>query len=63
MPASTDPAGANLRNMRRRLASPPAVYRSFGRAALAAINTCGPQKLGLRLGVVSFCNYGMITAC
>src|SRR5687767_11970097 len=34
MPASTNRTGANLRSNRRRFASPPAVYRSFGRTAL-----------------------------
>src|SRR5205823_8590337 len=38
-PASTRLAGANLRNIRRRFASPPAAYRSFGRGASAAFST------------------------
>src|SRR5712691_6624129 len=36
IPASTMPAGANLRSNRTRRATPPAVYRSFGLAAAAA---------------------------
>src|SRR5205823_8107273 len=39
IPESSKPAGANLRSNRTRLATRPAVYRSFGRAALAASNT------------------------
>src|SRR4030095_14279039 len=46
IPASTTPAGANLRSNRRRLASPPAVYRSFGRAALAAFSTTSATTAG-----------------
>src|SRR5204862_8220935 len=39
MPASNAPAGANRRSNRRRVARPPAVYRSFGRGAMAASST------------------------
>src|SRR2546421_1840086 len=46
IPASTRPAGANLRSNRRRFASPPAVYRSFGRAALAALSTTSATTPG-----------------
>ncbi len=46
IPASTTPAGANLRSNRRRFATPPAVYRSFGRAAVAAFSTTSATTLG-----------------
>src|SRR5207248_9925596 len=45
-PASTRLAGANLRRIRRRLASPPAAYRSFGRAAIAALSTTSATMPG-----------------
>jgi hypothetical protein len=44
MPVSTHPAGANLRSNRRRFASPPAVYRSFGRVAMAASSTVQQEQ-------------------
>src|SRR5213592_2781309 len=46
IPASNAPAGANRRNNRRRVARPPAVYRSFGRAALAASSTTSATTPG-----------------
>src|SRR5207247_3507493 len=46
MPASTRPAGANLRSKRRRFASLPAEYRSFGRSAFAAFRTTSATTLG-----------------
>lgn len=46
MPASTRLAGANLRSRRRRFASPPAAYRSFGRAAVAACSTTSATTAG-----------------
>src|SRR5438477_1912826 len=46
IPASNAPAGANRRSNRRRVARPPAVYRSFGRAALAASSTTSATTPG-----------------
>ena len=45
-PASTRPAGANLRSHRRRLAVAPAGYRSFGRDARTAVSTTSATTLG-----------------
>src|SRR5207249_905702 len=46
IPASNAPAGANRRSNRRRVARPPAVYRSFGRDALAASSTTSATTPG-----------------
>jgi len=46
IPASSTLLGANLRSHRRRLASPPAVYRTFGRTAIAAFKTASATTLG-----------------
>src|SRR5213079_944167 len=46
IPESNKPAGANLRSNRTRLATRPAVYRRFGRAALAACSTTSATTPG-----------------
>src|SRR5688572_6569741 len=53
-PASTIPVGANLRSNRRRFASPPAGYRSFGRWALAAFSTASATTLGSSPVAITF---------
>src|SRR5262249_31834319 len=46
IPASSTLLGANLRSHRKRLARPPAVYRTFGRTAIAAFTTASATTPG-----------------
>ena len=46
IPASSTLLGANLRSHRKRLASPPAAYRTFGRTAIAAFKTASATTPG-----------------
>ncbi len=53
IPASITP-GANLRSSRNRLATGPAVYRSRGRAALAARSTTSATTPGSSAAAMSY---------